>query len=137
MNRLAKCANPSLVSIYGSCGVENCLVVSIETMHEAFKEWKLVCPTPITNYCLMAYGVKTLLILKIWVMQLKTCLMRNYMEKGLIPKMMVCKVLVLIPRARKEVKMILENVMKRFGHMRILNNMKWEINKPMGVGMTM
>jgi hypothetical protein len=31
--------------------------------------------------------------------------------------------------------MILEKVMRRLGHMTILNNMKREINKIMGVGM--
>jgi hypothetical protein len=49
----------------------------------------------------------------------------------------MCKVLVLIPTIRKELKMILENVIKRLGHKKILNNMKREINKLMGVGMTM
>ncbi len=39
------------------------------------------------------------------------------------------QVLVLIPRVRKEVRMILKSVMRRFGRTRILNNMKWEINK--------
>jgi hypothetical protein len=32
------CRNPSFVLIYGLCGMENCMVVSIEIMHEAFKE---------------------------------------------------------------------------------------------------
>jgi hypothetical protein len=45
------CRDPSLVLIYCLCGVENYLVVSIEVVHEAFEEWKLVCPTPITRYC--------------------------------------------------------------------------------------
>ncbi len=45
--------------------------------------------------------------------------------------------LVMIPRVRKEVRMILEKVMRRFGCKRILNDMKKEINKLMGVGMKM
>jgi hypothetical protein len=35
---IGTCKNSSLVLIYGSCGVENCLVVSIEIVHEAFEE---------------------------------------------------------------------------------------------------
>jgi len=53
----------------------------------------------------------------------------------------VCKapyvILVLIPRARKEVRMILERVMRRLRRRRILNNMKREINKLMGINMMM
>jgi len=67
--------------------------------------------------------------------------MMNYMEKGVILQRMVCKVLhanlVLIPKAKKEMKMILERVMRRFGCRKILNNMKREINKLMGVNMMM
>jgi hypothetical protein len=46
-------------------------------------------------------------------------------------------ILVLIPKTRIEMKMILERVMKRFKRKRILNDMKREISKLMGVGMTM
>jgi hypothetical protein len=51
--------------------------------------------------------------------------MRNYMEKGVVPLKTMCKashaILVMIPRMRKEMKMILERAMRRFGCMRILN----------------
>jgi hypothetical protein len=40
--------------------------------------------------------------------------------------------MVLIPRARKE-----ERVMRRLGHRRIMNDMKREISKLMGISMTM
>ncbi len=70
-----------------------------------------------------------------------TCVMKNYMEKGVILLRMVCKpfcaVLVLILGARIEMKMILERVVRRLEHRRILNNMKREINKLMGIVMTM
>ncbi len=63
------------------------------------------------------------------------------MEKGVILLKMECKapyaILVMILRARNEVRMILERVMRRFGQRRILNDMKREINKLMDVGMTM
>ncbi len=89
----------------------------------------------------MAYGLITSLILSIWVIQFKTCVMRNYMEKGVIPLRMVCKapcaILVLIPKMKNKMRMILERVMRRFGRKRILNNMKREISKLMGLGMTM
>jgi hypothetical protein len=67
--------------------------------------------------------------------------MKNYVEKGIILLRTVCKapyvILVLIPRARKEVRMILERVMRRLRRRRILNNMKREINKLMGINMMM
>jgi hypothetical protein len=50
------CRNPSFVSIYCSCGVENFLVVLIEIMHKAFEEWKLFCPTPKARYCKSTIG---------------------------------------------------------------------------------
>jgi hypothetical protein len=59
------------------------------------------------------------------------------MEKGVICDIMMCKALVLIPRATKEMRMILESIMKRFGPRRILNNMIRHIIKLMGVDMTM
>jgi hypothetical protein len=63
------------------------------------------------------------------------------MEKGFIPLRMVCKApranLVLIPGTRKKVRMILEKVMRRIGCKKILNDMKKEINKLMGINMTM
>jgi hypothetical protein len=43
----------------------------------------------------------------------------------------------MIPGTRKEVRMILERVMRRLRCKRILNDMKKKINKLMGVGMTM
>ncbi len=82
-------------------------------------------------HCSMAYDVKTLLILKIWVMQFRICVMKSYMEKGFILQMMVCKALVLILKVRKEMRMILENMMRRFKHKTILNNMKKEVNMMM------
>jgi hypothetical protein len=90
----------------------------------------------------MAYDLRTSLILRIWVIQFRICVMKNYMEKRVIPLRMVCKalcaILVLIPGARNKMKMIMDKVMKRFRHKRILNDMKREINKLMGViGMTM
>jgi hypothetical protein len=45
--------------------------------------------------------------------------------------MMVCKALVLILKVRKEMRMILENMMRRFKHKTILNNMKKEVNMMM------
>jgi hypothetical protein len=63
--------------------------------------------------------------------------MKNYMEKAVIRDMTICKVVVLIPTTRKEVGMILENVMRRLRHRIILNNMKREINKLIYVDMTM
>jgi hypothetical protein len=47
--------------------------------------------------------------------------MKNYMEKGIIHEMTMCKALVLIPGMRKELRMILENVMRRLKHKKILN----------------
>jgi hypothetical protein len=77
----------------------------------------------------MAYILKTLLILRIWVIQFMTCVTRNYMEKGVIPLRTMCKApcanSVLIPGIRKEVRMILERVMKK------------EISKLMGINMMM
>jgi hypothetical protein len=63
--------------------------------------------------------------------------MKNYMEKGIICKMTMCKALVQIPRMKKEMRMILKSVMRRFEHRKLLNYMKREISKLMGVGMTM
>jgi hypothetical protein len=60
-------------------------------------------------------------ILRIWVMQFKTCVIKNYMEKGIIHEMTVCKALVLIPGTRTELRMILESVMRRLKHWKILN----------------
>jgi hypothetical protein len=51
--------------------------------------------------------------------------------------MMTCKVLVLIPRTRNEVRMILVSLVKRFGHRKIMNDMKREMSKLKGVNMTM
>jgi hypothetical protein len=51
------CKDPSLVLIYGSCGVENCMVVSIETVHDAFEERKLFCLAPTTTCCGLAIGM--------------------------------------------------------------------------------
>jgi len=47
---IGMCRDPSLVLIYGQFGMENCMMVLIETVHEAFKERKLFCPTPTTKY---------------------------------------------------------------------------------------
>jgi hypothetical protein len=67
--------------------------------------------------------------------------MTNYVENGVKTLRMVCKAprvnLVMIPGTRKEVRMILERVMRRLRCKRILNDMKKKINKLMGVGMTM
>jgi hypothetical protein len=41
----------------------------------------------------MTYDLKKLLILRIWVIKFRTCVMRNYMEKGVIPLRIVCKAL--------------------------------------------
>jgi hypothetical protein len=41
--------------------VDNCLVVPIETMHEAFKEQKLFCPTPTAKYCRSMVGMEVFL----------------------------------------------------------------------------
>ncbi len=43
--------DPTLVPIYGLCKVENCMVVSSETVHEALEEQKLFCLAPTTRYC--------------------------------------------------------------------------------------
>jgi hypothetical protein len=59
--------------------------------------------------------------------------MRNYIEKGILCEMAMCKALVLILGMRKQMRMILENMMRRLGCKRILNNMKREISKLMGV----
>jgi hypothetical protein len=40
------------------CGVENCMVVSIGTVHEAFKERKLFCLAPTTRYCMSIVGME-------------------------------------------------------------------------------
>ncbi len=48
----------SFVPIYGPCGVENYLMASIETMHEAFEKQKLFCPTPIAKYCESMIGME-------------------------------------------------------------------------------
>ncbi len=37
------CKDPSQVPIYGPCGMENCIVILIETVFEAFEERKLFC----------------------------------------------------------------------------------------------
>ncbi len=58
------CKDSSLVLLYCSWGVENCLVVSIETMHEAFKEQKLFCPTPTTKYCRSMVGMEVFLVVQ-------------------------------------------------------------------------
>ncbi len=50
--------DPSFVWIYGPCGVENCMVVSIETMHEAFKEKKLFCLALTTRCCKLVVGME-------------------------------------------------------------------------------
>jgi hypothetical protein len=63
--------------------------------------------------------------------------MRNYIEKGILCEMAMCKALVLILGMRKQMRMILENMMRRLGRKRILNNMKREINELMGVDMMM
>jgi hypothetical protein len=63
--------------------------------------------------------------------------MKNYMEKGVIPQMTTCKVLVLIPRTRKEMRMILVNVVMRLGRRKIMNDMKREMIKLKGVNMMM
>jgi hypothetical protein len=67
--------------------------------------------------------------------------MKNYMEIGVIFLRMVCKVfcaiLVLILEARIEMRMILERVVRRLEHRRILNDLEREMNKLMGIGMTM
>jgi hypothetical protein len=55
---IGMCRYSSLVPIYGLCGVENCMVVSIETMHEAFKERKLFCLAPTTRYCESMVGME-------------------------------------------------------------------------------
>jgi hypothetical protein len=52
------CKNPSLFWIYGLFGVENCMVVPIETMHEAFEKSKLFCPTSIAKYCRSTIGME-------------------------------------------------------------------------------
>jgi len=52
------CKNPSLVSIYGQCGSENCMVVLIEILHKAFEKWKLFCPTSIAKYCGSTVGME-------------------------------------------------------------------------------
>jgi hypothetical protein len=59
------------------------------------------------------------------------------MEKGVIHEMMVCKGFGLIPKARKEMKMIFQSMIRSLRHRRILNDMKKEISKLMGVGKTM
>ncbi len=48
---IGTCKDSSLVPIYGPCGVDNYLVVSITIVHGAFKDRKLFCPTPTTRYC--------------------------------------------------------------------------------------
>ncbi len=55
---IGTCKDSSLVLIYGSCGVEDCLVVSIEIVHEAFEEQKLFCPTPTTKYYRSMVGME-------------------------------------------------------------------------------
>jgi hypothetical protein len=52
----------------------------------------------------MAYGLNTFLILGIWVIQFRTRVMKNYMEKGIIPQITTCKVIVLIPITKKEMR---------------------------------
>jgi hypothetical protein len=54
------CKDPSFVLIYGLCGVENCTEVSIETVHEAFEERKLLT----TKYCKLMVGMEVLWPLK-------------------------------------------------------------------------
>jgi hypothetical protein len=54
--KIGKCKDPSLVSIYGANGVENCIVVTIISMVEVFKERKFFCPTPTTQYCGSSMG---------------------------------------------------------------------------------
>jgi hypothetical protein len=55
--RIGTSRDPTLVLIYGPCKVENCMVVSSETMHEAFEEQKLFCPTPIAIYYGLTVGM--------------------------------------------------------------------------------
>jgi hypothetical protein len=45
------CKYPSFVLIYGQSGMENCMVLLIEIVHEASKERKLFCLAPTTRYC--------------------------------------------------------------------------------------
>jgi hypothetical protein len=36
------CRNPSILRIYGTCGVANCILVLIETVHEDCEQRKLL-----------------------------------------------------------------------------------------------
>ncbi len=44
------CRELSIVFIYGPCGVENCIVVLIEIVHEDCEQWKLFYIVPIVRY---------------------------------------------------------------------------------------
>ncbi len=55
---IGTCKDSSLVLIHVPWGVENCLVVSIETVHEAFEEQKLFCPTLTTKYYTLMVGME-------------------------------------------------------------------------------
>jgi hypothetical protein len=55
---IGMCRDPSFVSIHGPCGVENCTVVSIETMHEAFEEKKLFYLALTIRCCKLMVGME-------------------------------------------------------------------------------
>jgi len=54
--RVGQCKDPLLVSIYGTNGMEYCIVVTIVSMVKAFEEQRLFFPTPVTRYCGSSMG---------------------------------------------------------------------------------
>jgi len=40
---IGQCKDPSLVSIYGVSGMENCIIITIISMVEAFEQRRLFC----------------------------------------------------------------------------------------------
>jgi hypothetical protein len=52
------CWDSSIISICWPCGVENCIMVLIEIVHEDYGQWKLFCPIRIAKYYELAIGME-------------------------------------------------------------------------------
>ncbi len=52
------CTYSLVVSIYGPCGVDNCIMVIIEAMNEDCEQQKLFYPIPNVKYCISTMGLK-------------------------------------------------------------------------------
>ncbi len=50
--------DPSIVPIYGPCGVHNCIVVLIEVVNCECEKWKLFYLVPSAKYCGLVVGIE-------------------------------------------------------------------------------